>query len=61
MKEKPTRRDFCKGAVAALATPYLIPSAALGAQGRPPASERINIGYIGTGPRGRVNLLEQLS
>lgn len=58
------RRQFLQRAVqAGLATaaPLVITSAALGNQQRPPASERVTIGYIGTGPRGRLNIQEQLS
>jgi len=57
------RRQFLKRAAAAglAAAPYVITSAALGAQGRPPASERVTIGYLGTGPRGLLNIREQLT
>lgn len=48
-----TRRGFVQGASAALAAPYVITSTALGAAGRPPASERITMGAIGIGGRGR--------
>ena len=53
-----TRRDFLKGAVgaagalAAVGTPYVITSAALGAEGKPPASDRIVMGCIGVGGQG---------
>ena len=56
-----TRRAFCRGAATALAAPYVITSAALGAGERPPASERVVTGYLGVGPRGLLNLREQLS
>ena len=50
------RRAFLRGALAAAGGaglgPYVIASAALGAEGRPPASERITMGFIGTGGRG---------
>jgi len=46
-----TRRGFVKGAVAA---PYVITSAALGTQDTPPASERVALGHIGVGNRGRT-------
>ncbi|MBN2476657.1 MAG: Gfo/Idh/MocA family oxidoreductase [Pirellulales bacterium] len=58
------RRDFLKRAAAVgsmAAAPYVITSAALGQAGRPPASERTVLGYIGTGPRGQVNIHEQLT
>ena len=45
-----TRRSFLKGAAAA---PYVITSAALGTQDTPPASERVLLGHIGVGNRGR--------
>jgi predicted dehydrogenase len=46
------RREFLKTAAAAVACPYLITSSALGAEGRPPASERIVMGGIGIGSQG---------
>ena len=48
-------------AAAAVAAPTVITSTALGTQDVPPASERITLGYIGTGPRGMLNLREQLT
>ena len=51
-----TRRGFVKGAGAALAAPYVITSTALGGEGKPPASERITLGAIGMGGRGRHDL-----
>lgn len=48
-----TRRKFLKGAATAVAAPYLITSSALGAQGRPAASNRITMGQIGIGNQGR--------
>jgi len=47
-----TRRRFLKGAAAAVAAPYVLTSTALGAAGRPAASERVTIGLIGCGGRG---------
>ncbi len=47
-----TRRRFLQGASAALAAPYFIPAGALGAEGKPPASERVTIGLIGCGSQG---------
>jgi predicted dehydrogenase len=44
-----------------VAAPYVITSTALGGEGRPPASERVVTGYLGTGPRGMVNIREQLT
>jgi hypothetical protein len=52
----PTRRQFLAQGCAAAAAPYVITSAALGADGRPPASERIVMGGIGFGNRGNNNL-----
>jgi predicted dehydrogenase len=49
---KISRRDFVRGVSASMAVPYVITSAALGATGRPPASERITMGAIGIGGRG---------
>ncbi len=46
------RRDFLKAAGLAVAAPYFIPGSALGAEGRPAASERIVMGTIGTGGQG---------
>lgn len=52
-----TRRAFLgatSGAgIAAFAAPYLIPSGVLAAPGRTGANDRIGVGYIGTGRRGR--------
>ena len=60
-----TRRKLLRrvaGAAGTLvAAPYVIPSTALGAEGRPPASERVVTGYIGCGPRGLLNIREQLT
>ncbi len=56
-----TRRRFFQGATAALAAPYVITSTALGGQGRAPASERVVTGYVGVGPRGLLNVREQLT
>ena len=64
MNTKPTlsRRALLKTAAgASLAAPWIVPGAALGAEGRPAASERTTIGYLGTGPRGRLNIREQLT
>jgi predicted dehydrogenase len=52
-----TRRQFLKTTAAtALTAPYLIPASALGAEGAPPPSERINLGIIGVNGMGRSNL-----
>lgn len=47
-----TRRQFIKVTGLAVAAPYMITSSALGAGGRPPASERITMGTIGVGGQG---------
>ncbi|MCD6303603.1 MAG: Gfo/Idh/MocA family oxidoreductase [Planctomycetes bacterium] len=51
-----TRRDFLRAAASAVAAPYVLTSSALGAGGRAPASERIIMGAIGHGGRGRYDL-----
>jgi len=52
-----TRRQFIKSAATAaagiVAAPNVITSAALGAEGRAPAGERIGVGVIGLGGRGQ--------
>jgi len=50
---KTTRRGFLRRAAAALAVPYVVPSSVLGAN---PPSERVVVGCIGTGGRGRLNM-----
>jgi predicted dehydrogenase len=47
-----SRRGFVRGLSASLAAPYVITSTALGAAGKPAASERIAMGAIGIGGRG---------
>lgn len=53
-----SRRDFLKTAAkaSALAAPMFIPSAVLGRNGATPPSERIVVGGLGIGPRGRTDL-----
>ncbi|GMU22214.1 MAG: dehydrogenase [Phycisphaerae bacterium] len=48
-----TRRTLLKTTAATVAAPYMITSAALGDAEKPPASERIVLGHIGVGNRGR--------
>ena len=55
-KQGTSRRKFLKGSAAAVAAPYFITSTALGGGGRAPASERIVLGAIGLGSRGRGDL-----
>jgi hypothetical protein len=49
---KANRREFLKTAAVLAAAPYVITSAALGTDDRPPASERIVLGGIGIGNQG---------
>ena len=54
-KHHPSRRAFLKGAAtaaAALAAPRVVPSAALGAEGQMPPSDRVNVGFVGLGGHG---------
>jgi predicted dehydrogenase len=46
------RRRFLGGSVAAIASPYIIKSTALGGEGQPAAGDRIALGAIGIGSRG---------
>jgi predicted dehydrogenase len=48
-----SRRSFLQVATAAVAAPYFVPSACLGAQGKPGANDRIHVGLIGSGFRSR--------
>jgi hypothetical protein len=48
-----TRREILRLGTAAMATPYLIPSHVLGADGQPGANERVNVAIIGLGGRAR--------
>ena len=50
-----SRCEFLKAAAAAVACPYVITSAALGAGGRPPASQRIVMGGVGIGNMGSAD------
>ena len=57
MRQKTTRRQFLAQSSAALATPVIVPAAVLGRDPEKPApSERITMGCIGVGGRGRGNL-----
>ena len=54
--QRPSRRDVLKAgcaAAAGFAVPTIIPGSALGKDDTPAPSERITIGHIGTGGRGR--------
>ncbi|MGD0898942.1 MAG: Gfo/Idh/MocA family oxidoreductase [Thermoguttaceae bacterium] len=46
------RRKFLQAAAIALPAPYVITSTALGAAGKPPASERVTVALLGCGGRG---------
>jgi len=50
------RRDFVAGAASALALPLIVSSAALAAEKRDKASERITLGFIGMGTMNRGHL-----
>ena len=50
-----TRRHFLRASAAAgaaAALPQIVPASVLGAEGRPPPSRRITLGFIGTGSQG---------
>ena len=47
-----SRRRFLGGAAASIAAPYVVPATSLGGGGRAAPSERIALGFIGTGGRG---------
>lgn len=52
-----TRRDFLKGASAAvIGAPYIIPSSALGLKGTTAPSNRVTLGCIGVGGRGQYDM-----
>ena len=56
MTPNPTRREFLKLAAATVAMPTFIPASALGRDGTVAPSNRIALGAIGIGPRGRYVL-----
>ena len=57
MKQKISRRGFLTGTLTASAVgPLVLPAAVLGRGGQLPPSERITIGVIGAGNRGRHSL-----
>jgi len=53
-KQKTTRRGFLKTGSMLAVAPYVIPSSVLGNEAVPPAGERIAVGHIGMGGRGRT-------
>ena len=56
-----SRRHFLDGIIAAASAPMIIPSSALGLDGRPSPSNRIVIGSIGVGGRGSGNTKSMLN
>ena len=57
-----SRRDFLRGLLAASAAPLILPSRVLGANGATAPSNKITLGFIGTGDHGRgVNLASMLT
>ena len=53
---KTTRREFLHKSALAIAMPAIIPASALGRDGTVAPSNRIALGAIGIGPRGRLVL-----
>ncbi len=57
------RRDFLRQSAAAAAAgvsfPYFVPSTVFGQKGKPGANERIRVGFIGTGGRGRYHMFDE--
>ena len=51
--EKDSRRSFIKKAAVLAGAPMILPASVLGLNGKTPPSERIVLGGIGLGPRGR--------
>ncbi len=56
MSNTPSRRQFL-AATAVIAAPMIIPASALGRDGNVAPSERITVGCIGTGNRGKYNMM----
>lgn len=56
-----TRRRFLKASALSVAIPTIIPSSVLGRNGNVPPSEKIVLGAIGIGPRGRYVLSTMLN
>ena len=60
---RPNRREFLKSGAAlagGLALPTVIPASVLGRGTRPPASDRITLGFIGTGNMGMNHVMSFL-
>ena len=51
-----SRRTFLQGAASAAAWPFLTPSLGLADDKKPPASERLTLGFIGVGMMNRGHL-----
>jgi myo-inositol 2-dehydrogenase / D-chiro-inositol 1-dehydrogenase len=54
-----TRRNFLKTAGAACAAPLVIPGSAMGLDGKPAPSQRINVGMIGVGRQAKLFNVKQ--
>lgn len=52
-----TRRTFLKSSASALSLPFLVDASAIGANGKIPVSDRINMGFIGLGGQGSGHLM----
>ena len=52
MRQAISRRTFIKSTAAAVAAPYIVPSSALGRDGREAPSDRVTMGLIGLGSMG---------
>jgi predicted dehydrogenase len=53
MKKRMTRREFLARAAACVAAPLVVPASVLGREGATAPSERVSLGAIGMGHRGR--------
>jgi len=51
-KPRRDRRQFLRTVAAVTAAPYVVTSTALGGEGRPPASDRTTVGFVGVGSHG---------
>ena len=51
-----TRRRFIRCGSAAVAVPRIVPASVFGGEGSVPPSERVTLGFIGTGGRGTSNM-----
>jgi predicted dehydrogenase len=56
IRQRRTRRQFLQSAASLFPVPLIVQAGALGAAGRPPASDRIVMGCVGSGDRGQVNI-----